>query len=248
MTHDEYCDELESEVARFADTLVTADLDAAVPSCPDWKVRDLVQHLGTVHRWAELLVRCRSKSRISFGDVKLGEAPYDDEWLRAGGLALAATLRSADPDEPMWAWGVDQHVRFWSRRQLHETLVHRVDLELAKGVTSEVSADVAVDAVDEFLANLENDRDVHLIARREHPDGERLQFRIAGGSEMWNVQLTASGFEFVDASPHADAVILADPAELLALLLRRRPAEECVIAVEGDRSLVDYWLSETAFL
>jgi hypothetical protein len=26
----------------------------------------------------------------------------------------------------MWAWGPDKHARFWSRRMLHETAVHRV--------------------------------------------------------------------------------------------------------------------------
>ena len=26
--------------------------DDPVPSCPEWTVRDLVRHLGGVHRWA----------------------------------------------------------------------------------------------------------------------------------------------------------------------------------------------------
>ena len=29
----------------------TAELGAAVPSCPGWSVRDLVVHLGNLHRW-----------------------------------------------------------------------------------------------------------------------------------------------------------------------------------------------------
>ena len=34
-----------------------ADVTAAVPSCPDWTVRDLVAHLGTVNWWAGQTVR-----------------------------------------------------------------------------------------------------------------------------------------------------------------------------------------------
>lgn len=248
MTHDEDCDELEREVDRFADALAAADFSAVVPSCPEWNVGDLALHLGRVHRWAEQLVRTRATSALRLADSTLGTFKVDDEWLRTGGYELAATLRSADPDQSMWAWGADQHVRFWSRRQLHETLVHRVDLELAMGVSSHVSPRVALDAVDEFLANLTSDGDINLKARPDHPGGERLQIRTADGTASWSVQLTADGYEFVDAPEEADAAILGDPAELLALLLRRRPIDQCVVVIEGDTSLVDLWLSGTAFL
>jgi hypothetical protein len=40
--------------------LVTAaarsDLDTPVPTCPDWRLRDLVRHIGGVHRWAATFV------------------------------------------------------------------------------------------------------------------------------------------------------------------------------------------------
>lgn len=248
MTHDEDCDELEREVDRFADVLAVADFSAVVPSCPEWDIGDLALHLGRVHRWADKLVRTRSTSALRLADFTQGTFQVDDEWLRTGGYELATTLRSADPDESMWAWGADQHVRFWSRRQLHETLVHRVDLELAMGVTSHVSPGVALDAVDEFLANLMSDGDINLKARPDHPGGERLQIRTVDGTTSWNVQLTADGYEFVDAPEENDAAILGDPAELLALLLRRRPVDQCVVVIEGDASLVDLWLSGTAFL
>ena len=60
----------------------------------------------------------------------------------------------ADPGSSMWAWGADQHARFWSRRQLHETLVHRCDLELAQSGRPSVPAHLAADTIDEFLDNL----------------------------------------------------------------------------------------------
>ncbi|SCK59943.1 TIGR03083 family protein [Streptomyces sp. SceaMP-e96] len=64
--------------------------------------------------------------------------------------AFAAT----DPDAPMWAWGVDQHARFWMRRMLFETLVHRTDAERAVGRRPVIDPALATDGVDEFLANL----------------------------------------------------------------------------------------------
>jgi uncharacterized protein (TIGR03083 family) len=179
--------------------------------------------------------------------VNVGAINVDREWLRTGGHSLAQTLRSADADEPVWAWGADQHVRFWARRQLHETLVHRIDLELAMGEASIVDSTVALDAVDEFLENVKSDRDIAVRARSTHSGGEKLEIRTADSSKSWGVELSADGYAFVDALTEPDAVLSAEPAELLAALLRRRPLEQCDVVIAGDKSLVDHWLRETAF-
>jgi len=243
----DHCDELDREVDRFADVLANADPGSPVPSCPEWRVADLTAHLGTVHRWAQELVRVRSTERIR-RVVADGEGVlFDSEWLRVGGHSLVATLRSADPDEPMWAWGADQHVRFWARRQLHETLVHRIDLELAMGAASDVDPAIALDAVDEFLANVKSDRDIAVSARQSHPEGEGLAIRSTNPAMSWDVQLSRDGYEFVELSAEPDALIIAEPLELLMVLLRRRPLEQCDVSIEGDGSLVDHWLRESAF-
>ena len=44
-----------------------------------------------------------------------------------------------------------RHRRFWSRRQLHETTVHQVDLDLVLRKDSEIRPAVAGDGVDEVL-------------------------------------------------------------------------------------------------
>ncbi|HTW09903.1 MAG TPA: maleylpyruvate isomerase N-terminal domain-containing protein, partial [Acidimicrobiales bacterium] len=151
MDHVEHCSLLAAEIERFALAIDGLPLDLPVPSCPGWAVSDLTLHLGKVHRWAENLVRLRAPERIP---GPRGDLEPTASWVRDGGTALVATLRAADPDAGMWAWGVDQHVRWWSRRQLHETLVHRMDADLAAGAAPRADAAVAADAIDEFLVNL----------------------------------------------------------------------------------------------
>jgi uncharacterized protein (TIGR03083 family) len=247
VNYEEYCNELDREVDRFAVALANADFAATVPSCPEWSVRDLAEHLGVVHRWAQELVRVRATQRITPAAMGVGAIEVDEEWLRSGGHSLVETLRTADPDEPMWAWGADQHVRFWARRQLHETMVHRMDLELAMGVASSVDSVIALDAVDEFLDNLTSDRDISVRARPERAEGESLEIRTADSTKSWGVELSADGYEFVDALSEPDAILIAEPPELLAVLLRRRPVGLSDVEIEGDESLVDHWLRETAF-
>jgi uncharacterized protein (TIGR03083 family) len=247
MTHDEHCDELDREIDRFADALASADPAAPVPSCPDWTVLDLTEHLGTVHRWATRLVSERSPARIPRAGLTSDADVVNARWLREGGRALVEVLRGADGDEAMWAWGTDQHVRFWSRRQLHETFVHRLDLELATGATSYVDPAVALDAIDEFLGNMKADGDISLRAR-EGRDSELFRIRSTTPAGQWSVRLTGDGYDFVDAGDEPDAELAGTAGDVLKVILRRGDLARSDVAVSGDHSLVEYWLAQTAFL
>lgn len=50
-----HIDAVRREGGLLADSV--ADLEAAVPTCPGWTVRDLVRHQGEVHRWAPVWLR-----------------------------------------------------------------------------------------------------------------------------------------------------------------------------------------------
>jgi uncharacterized protein (TIGR03083 family) len=47
-----HIDALRTEGERMAAAAAVADPDGAVPTCPEWTVRDLIRHMGGVHRWA----------------------------------------------------------------------------------------------------------------------------------------------------------------------------------------------------
>jgi uncharacterized protein (TIGR03083 family) len=247
MDHLGYCDLLAVEVERFASVIDCQPTGVAVPGCPGWCLGDLTKHLGTVHRWAEHLVRVRAQGRISHQDMGLGAPEESADWLRAGGEALLATLRSADPGAPMWAWGADQHVRFWSRRQLHETLVHRMDAELALGRVPEASPAVAADATDEFLANLPSAARFSPKVAELRGNGTRLVFRATDTERGWWVTLQPGGFEVSPAPTGPPDATLAGPAvTLLLVLYRRLPVTEDGIVVTGERAAVERWLANSA--
>jgi uncharacterized protein (TIGR03083 family) len=247
MNHAEYCDELEIEIDRFSDGLARADMTARVPTCPDWSVEDLTRHLGRVHRWATELVSERATSRISQDAMSIDSDVVGAQWLRSGGRALVAVLRSADPDDAMWAWGADQHVRFWSRRQLHETFVHRLDLELATGTASYVDPAIALDATDEFLANMKSDRDISMQAR-DGRESELFQISSTLPPGQWRVRLEPEDYQFVDSTDIPDAELSGSAGEVLKVLLQRSEWPHSDVAISGDETLVKYWLSQTAFL
>jgi Mycothiol maleylpyruvate isomerase N-terminal domain len=56
LTTADHIELLGAEADRFASSLAAADLGATVVTCPDWTVRDLVSHVGGLHRWSTELV------------------------------------------------------------------------------------------------------------------------------------------------------------------------------------------------
>lgn len=146
-----------AETAKFTAALAGADLATPVPSCPDWTLADLVKHTGSVQRWFSTLLHARIQGPPRSREVDLrlpaGTDGYPG-WLDDSAAVAADAFAATDPDLPMWAWGADQHARFWARRMLFETLVHRADAELALGLRPTIDRALAVDGIDEFLVNL----------------------------------------------------------------------------------------------
>jgi uncharacterized protein (TIGR03083 family) len=246
MDHFEDCNALNIEVERFAKVMSSLARDEAVPTCPGWTVVDLAEHLGVIHRWAEELVRLRSPERIARESLA-NQGDVNPEWIRTGGRHLVATLLAADPNEPMWAWGLDQRVRFWSRRQLHETLVHRMDLELAAHVTPRAEPAIALDAIDEYLSNIEKiaRHSPDLSSLRGH--GEILAFRDGDSGSLWSITLGEDGFSVSDDEERFDAELVSDPVNLLLVILGRGSLDQEEVDVIGDRDLVEFWLDHSAF-
>jgi uncharacterized protein (TIGR03083 family) len=148
-----YVELVRDEARRFFDVLDGVDLGAAVPSCPDWSVADLLYHLAEVHdMWAQVAGQLLQDP----GDIVELPRPSDEQ-LRATladrTAALVAALSSRSPEDRCWSWSeLGDDIAWVARRQAHEALVHRVDAELAAGVeVTPVAPEVAADGVDELV-------------------------------------------------------------------------------------------------
>jgi uncharacterized protein (TIGR03083 family) len=119
------------------DHAYTPDLDTMVPSCPEWTVRELVRHVGRVHRWAGAFVRDKLTEEMlpEQEQVIWGTMPEDAdllEWFQLGHSGLVTALREATDDLACWSFLPAPTPRaFWARRQAHETAIHRIDAQLA---------------------------------------------------------------------------------------------------------------------
>lgn len=244
METDEHIAALESEGTLLADVAETCGTAAPVPTCPDWRVRDLVKHLGYVHRWAARHVAEASAELLEQqreSDV-LASGPSDDQlfaWFREGHGRLVATLRGADPDVRCFSFlPAPTPLAFWCRRQAHETAVHRADAEAAAGRASHFGADFAADGIDELVMGF-------APTGRSRPTTDRrrvLLIRPTDAEHRWLVGLGPDGVDAARGEGGHDGA-LSGPADGLYLLLwNRATAAAAGVEVEGE-DLAAVWSS-----
>ncbi len=235
-------------VRRESEALLAAaahGLEAPVPSCPGWTVRDVVAHTGVVHRHKEQIVR----EQWIEGSPERVEPPSDGllDWFRHGVDRLIQTLAAHDPAEPVFTFHPpDQTVGFWYRRMAHETTIHRVDAELGHLAAGKVERRLAADGIDELLG-------VMLAGVPEWAtvtaSGSVLRLDCSDTAGSWTLrQVTVSGtspstathhdaepaFVFDEGDP--DTVLRGTASDLLLYGWGRGPADR--LRVEGDDQVV----------
>jgi uncharacterized protein (TIGR03083 family) len=228
---------LRAEGARTAAAVAASSPDAAVPTCPEWVVRDLVRHLGGVHRWATSYV---AEARTEVWAVELDEVvvswPHDAElaaWLGQGCAALADALAAAPPNLECWTFlRAPSPLAMWARRQAHETAIHRVDAELAAGIAvSPMDASFAADGVGELLECFVPRRSTKLRAE----EAASLLVGCTDHDAAWVLRIGADGVTteaLAGVEPGADCTVRGPATDLyLALWNRASPAS---LSVEGD--------------
>ena len=216
----EHIDWIEADSGEFAAVLDATRLDARVPGCPDWSLRDLAWHLGNVQRfWARAVRAGADEPPDQFGDpvppASLAIAP----WMRESTAELLDALRAAHPATPAWVWWRDDRtVGAIARHQVQEAAVHRWDAQSAAGSPEPIASDVADDGVDEFV-----------WLARQLRDPVPIMF-VA----------TDSGRSF-PVSDSATAVRVSGTASDLVLCCYQRvPAS--AVTVEGDAAVLDAFL------
>src|SRR5688500_3438636 len=155
----DHLDAIRRDSDRFYATADGADPTAAVPSCPDWNVADLVWHLGEVHWFWATDVELQASNP---DDIEKDKPDRPEEYpeLVAFGRRqadrLIEVLEAHDDATKVWTWALqeqDHTVGFIRRHQVQEAAVHRWDMQhAATGAADPIEPHIASDSIDEVLA------------------------------------------------------------------------------------------------
>lgn len=238
----ELIEHLSTEGRLLAAAAEAAGPDAAVPTCPGWRIGDLLRHTGMVHRWAAAFVT----ERYADHHPAAGEPDLDGtellEWFREGHDLLVAALAEAPADLACWTFlPAPSPLAFWARRQAHETAVHRVDAESALGEPGPVPARAAADGIDELLCAFHGRRGSRM--RTDVP--KVLRVRTTDTGDVWTVRLSAEPPRTDRASEGSADCELSGPAGRLHLVLwNRLPVTD--VSLDGDGGLARLWREKSA--
>lgn len=233
---------VEREAARILAVAAGADVSSRVPSCPDWSLADLLDHLGRVYAMVATVLegapdRPPDRDRIPRRPEE--QAPAD--WLTERLGILLPLLRDVDEDALRWNFvnGGSSPVGFWWRRQAHETLIHRVDAEFAAGVDVVApEPEVAADGLEDLLVVT----GLRPVAWDEIRLGEGLSVHLhatdAGGAE-WTVDVENG--TYAAAHLKADVAVRGMAWALDRWCWRRDTDHGAELEIFGDPAAAESW-------
>jgi uncharacterized protein (TIGR03083 family) len=237
---------LSADCGDLRDAATSVELTVPVPSCPGWTVGDLVVHVAQVYLHKAAIMRTGEWPREWPLPHLAAVAPLS--LFGRGYRELRAEFSGCDPASPVpTRYDPDQTVAFWIRRMAQETVIHRIDAELAAGLpVTPVPDDLAADGIDEVLKRMLAYGSVAWPEKFSQFKGEHLAagdgrdtITIAAGPAAWTVRPAPREVVVTDGgSDHPRVAIEGSPAQVLRWLWGRAPAE--AVRLTGDPAWADY--------
>lgn len=202
-----------TDAERLA-ALVESDGAVSVPTCPGWDVARLAAHVGRVHRMA---VGVLTNPFDGFADADSMEKPPREpdaiaDYVRRSAAELGVVLAGRDPASEAWNFlNEPKRAYFWFRRMTHETAAHRWDGEHAVVTPWHVSAELAVDGVDEYFVMV---RERLLAARAMSSLGGSLHLHATDIEGEWMIDINDGVITVAHGHGKGDAAIRGTASDL----------------------------------
>ena len=150
---------LQDHTERLAESARAAGNEALVPTCPDWTVTSLVEHVGQTLRWVSEIVERRITDPFEL-PTEMAELPAEPPawpaWLSNAAARAAAACSDAALKASVFNAAADNRTgaQFWLHSLLNEAVIHGFDAAAAAGHDYDLDADIAADLITNHLATL----------------------------------------------------------------------------------------------
>ncbi len=249
MTDETLINSVLEQTRLFASWVRDADPALPVPSCPDWALADLVEHVGATQQWVATLIEGRIVDPQAAFAVTWAEAPAQPtgwtEWLHKGAdraaAAFAGASSGADIFDPS---GSNDGLTFWQRRLFGEVSVHRIDAALTVGRPYQLAAPLAGVAIDDWLDTISSPgwaANVPGFADAMRGDGQTIAWVADDIDRAWILQRDSAPLTLTRGSgttvAATDVAVHGPAVDLLHVVSRRQPlGENTTCRVSGDQA------------
>lgn len=241
MEYDAHIAAVERETAALVAAFGAGSLDDQVPTCPEWTVGDLAQHVGQFTGfWTHVVCEGAGGDKTPFPDMPEGDEASVADWYRGLADSMVEVLSSTPSDTEIWTWvDGDDRATFAARRAAHELAIHRFDAESARGSAEPVEPALAVDGIEEIFVMMA------AWERKGHGTGQTLHLHATDQEAEWLVTLLPDRIEVVREHAKGDLALKGTTSDLELALYQRPPQGE--VERFGDESVLDAWHAEFTF-
>lgn len=234
LSYEVHVDAIEQEAERIGE-LTERGVKVAIKSTPGRDFEALLFHLATTFEAAVAQLRTADQSAEVAQRTELTGSALD--CFETSRLTIVALLRDHEPADPCWnVVGEDLTVGFLARRLAHESAIHRVDAEVARGTATTIDSELAVDGVDERLFVVL----AHHSDEGEVPElGGSICLICSDTDAAWSIDASRGRFRVRAGRAPADAAVVATASDLFCFSWNRptiRPLQ-----VTGRMAVVEAW-------
>jgi uncharacterized protein (TIGR03083 family) len=173
----------------------------------------------------------------------VGPWPPDEQlvdWYRRELDLLLATFRSTPADIQCAAFlKAESPYAFWTRRQAHETAIHRADVESINGTLTAVDPDFALDGIDELVDGFVPRPFMKLRSSAPFV----LGISPGDAERTWTLTITEAPVQVTTETGTAgDCVVSGNASDIYFALWNR--ADDSRLAITGNRDVFDLFRSK----
>ena len=199
------------------------DLDATVPTCPEWNNLELLNHMKMVWWFGASQINAGNENERAVPSDEMKNSPL--EQLEN----LLNEFQDNDFSSPCWSWTTNKTVGFWVRRMAHENTVHNWDTEGTLNTRSSISTLLALDGIEEKLFLYPADT--------EFPDAS-IHLHCTDCEGEWMLASSSGGLEIKREHGKGDAAVKGRAEDILLYLWGRGQENlECF----GDEEVINTW-------
>jgi Mycothiol maleylpyruvate isomerase N-terminal domain len=234
LLYEVHVDAIEQEAERIGE-LAERGVKVAIRNSLGWDLEGLLSHLAETFGRAVAQLASPDHPVEVFAPSEATRSAV--ECFEENRLALVAALREHGPADPCWnIVGEDLTVGFLARRLAHESAIHRIDVEVARGTSTTIDSELAADGVDERLfVVLSRHSDVGEIPEL----GGSICLICSDRDAAWSIDASRGRFRVRAGRGPADAAVVATASDLFCFSWSRptiRPLQ-----VTGRLAVVEAW-------
>jgi uncharacterized protein (TIGR03083 family) len=229
---------VEREVAAMVEAFAAGPVDSPVPTCPEWTVADLADHVGGFTGfWSHVLCEGTGRPKTEF--IERSARDEVGVWYAKLGASLVAELKATPAETRVWTWAPGRNdASFVARRCAHELAIHRFDAQSARAAAAPIDGALAVDGIEEVLVMIDAWK-ANGHSESGAGQGQTLHVHATDREAEWLLTMAPDGLHVRREHGKGDLALRGASSDLELVLYDRPP----IGPVErlGDDAVLDAW-------